>query len=248
LRDHSPNPRRNRNAFYLFALVLIFAARPLSAEVIRASTEVGGVKVYYVVVLPNGFNPGKTYPAVLAFPGGRQTFAELEGTLRGNWQQEAERRGYIVVIPTAPGGMLLYRGGEKIFPAFLTKILGDYKILESKFHIAGVSNGGISAFHIAAAYPNYFWSITGLPGYLPEATEARIHSISNMCVNMFVGELDSRWVTRVQEQAAQLRQQGLTVQFSIEKDQGHVMGTLEGAGAGRLFDQFEQARRQPCVK
>ena len=69
-----------------------------------------------------------------------------------------------------------------------------------------------------------------------------------MCINMFVGELDTRWAMSMQEQAEQFSQQGLTVRISVEKEQGHVMGTLEGPGAGRLFDQFEQARRQPCNK
>lgn len=230
------------------ALVLTFGARPLRGEIVRASASFNGVKVYYVVVLPNQYDPAKAYPGVLAFPGGRQQIGEVEGTLRGNWQTEAERRGYIVVIPAAPNGMLFFRGGDKIFPAFLTKLLEDYKILSNKFHIAGVSNGGLSAFHIAASYPEYFWSITGLPGLLPDPTEARVHAIAKMCINMFVGELDTNWMVKVREQAEQLRQQGLTVQFSIEPDQGHVMGTLEGPGASRLFDQFEQARRQPCAK
>jgi hypothetical protein len=32
------------------------------------------------------------------------------------------------------------------------------------------------------------------------------------------------------------------VRFTIEKDQPHVMNTLQGFGAARLFDQFEEAR------
>jgi poly(3-hydroxybutyrate) depolymerase len=237
-----------RTAMLALAVVLTLGARPLSSEVVRSTANIRGLKVYYVVVLPNGYDPGKSYPAVLAFPGGRQTIGTVEGTLRGNWQQEAERRGYIVVIPAAPNGLLFFRGGEKIFPAFLTKLLGDYKILDNKFHIAGVSNGGISAFLIATSYPEYFWSVTGLPGFLPDPTETRVHAIAKMCINMFVGELDTRWAVSMQEQAEQFGRQGLTVRISVEKDQGHVMGTLEGSGAGRLFDQFEQARRQPCNK
>jgi len=32
------------------------------------------------------------------------------------------------------------------------------------------------------------------------------------------------------------------VRTSIEKDQPHLIGTLAGDGASRLFDQFDQAR------
>ena len=243
------NLRRSSWTALLFITVaLACAARPLSAEVLRKNANIAGMSVYYVVVLPNGYDPAKTYPAVLAFPGGAQNMSTVEGTLQGNWRVEAERRGYIVVIPAAPQGMVFFRGGEKIFPEFLTKLLGDYKILDNKFHIAGVSNGGISAFHIAATYPEYFWSITGLPGLLPDPTDERVHAISKMCINMYVGELDENWNSRVKEQVAALRQQGLNVQFSEEENQGHVMRTLEGPGSIRLFNQLEEARRHPCGK
>src|SRR4029079_1703877 len=107
-----------------------------------------------------GYDPGKAYPAILAFPGGPQTLDTVQGTVERHWHQEAERRGYIVVVPAAPNDRLYFQGGERIFPEFLTRILGDYKIQGNKLHIAGVSNGGISAFHIAAMYPEYFLSVT----------------------------------------------------------------------------------------
>ena len=78
-----------------------------------------------------------------------------------------------MILPAAPDGVLFFEGGEKIFPEFITKLLADYKIQDNKFHSAGMSNGGISAFHVAASHPQYFVSITGFPGYLPEANAAR---------------------------------------------------------------------------
>ena len=53
-----------------------------------------------------------------------------------------------------------------VFPAFLDKLLADYKIRGGKFHIAGISNGGKSSFHIAASYPQVFLVGDGIPGYL----------------------------------------------------------------------------------
>ena len=50
-----------------------------------------------------------------------------------------------------------------------------------------MSNGGISAFTIAAAYPQYFWSVTSFPAFLPEASAARALTLAKMCVNMYVG-------------------------------------------------------------
>ena len=223
------------------AAVLLIAAA-CAAEVLDKTASIAGTAVQYKVVLPNGYDPAKTYPAVLAFPGGPQTMEMVDATLERNWRSQAERLGYIVIIPAAPNGQLFFEGGAKVFPEFLVKLLADYKILDNKFHMAGVSNGGLSAFHIAASYPQYFWSVTGLPGFLLDPTPARVHALAKMCINMYAGELDTDWLDSEREQSAKLRAQGLTVEFNEEKGEGHVMGTLDGNGAARLFKQFEQAR------
>ena len=64
-----------------------------------------------------------------------------------------------------------------------------------------------------------------------------------MCLNMHVGELDGDWLDTMQKQAAIFRAKGMKVRFTIEKGQGHVMTSLEGAGAARLFDQFDEAAK-----
>ena len=167
----------------------------------------------------------------------------VENMIRRQFQEQAEKRGYIVVSPAASGGQLYFMGGEKIFPAFLIKVLADYKIQDNKFHMAGRSNGGISAFHVASMYPQYFASLTGFPGYLPDATPARLKAISTMCIYMHVGELDSGWRSEMKEQSDLFRKSGMKVQFTVEKDQEHSIETLAGAGSARLFDHFEEARR-----
>ena len=193
----------------------------------------------YKVVLPKEYGAQKAYPAVLAFPPGSQTMDMVFTTLNRNWAPEAQRRGYIVVIPAAPSGRLFFEEGGRVFPAFLDKLLADYKIRDRKFHVAGMSNGGISAFHIAALYPQYFWSVTGFPGYLDDTTPAHVNAIGKMCINMHVGELDSGWLEEMQKQAADFRAKGMKVQITVEKGQSHVIGTLAGEGAGRLFDEIE---------
>ena len=178
----------------------------------------------------------KPYPAVLAFPPGSQGADMVMTTLVRNWAPEAVGRGYIVFVPAAPDGQLFFEEGASVFPEFLDKMLIEYKIRDNKFHIAGMSNGGISAFYIAASYPKYFLSVTGFPGYLPDATPARIDALAKVCINMHVGEFDSGWLQRTKDQAAQFRARGFHVRFAIEKGESHVLGTLQGSGAARLFD------------
>jgi len=241
----------NRRLFVWGALLMVAsmsAAWPASANVLTKTDTLSGVKLQYKVVLPNNYDASKPYPTVIAFPGGEQSMDTVDGTLEGNWKDQAEMRGYIVIIPAAPHDRLFFEGGEQVFPEFFTKILSDYNVLDKKFHIAGVSNGGISAFHIAAMYPQYFWSVTGLPGFLPQATPQRVKALSSLCVNMYAGELDPDWAQEEAAQAEGFRKAGMKVEIAVEKGQGHVMRTLTGAGAARLFDQFEEARKGGCSK
>ena len=218
------------------------------ADVLDKTATLNGTELHYKVVLPKNYDPAKAYPAILAFPGGGQEMAMVDGMIRANWREQAEQRGYIVIEPAAPGGQLFFDGGDRVFPAFFTKLLGDYKILDNKFHAAGISNGGLSAFRVAANYPQYFWSVTGFPGFLDDGSPQQMAALGKMCIHMYAGELDSGWPDEERQQAAKYRASGYNVTFSLEKGQGHVMQTLAGAGAARLFDQFDAARQGHCAK
>lgn len=219
-----------------------------SAAVLEKSATIGGTTVHYKVVLPPGFDPARTYPAVLAFPPGGQDMELVDATLNGNYRTEAEKRGYIVVEPAAPNGVLFFEGSEKIFPAFITRILSDYRIADGKFNVAGNSNGGLSAFLIASRYPQFFVSVTGFPGFLDDANAQQINALGKLCVHMFAGALDSGWPEEMRDQAGKFRAAGFNVTFALEAGQPHVIRTLTGAGAARLFDQFDAARQGHCAK
>ena len=226
------------------AIHLLVTTPLLQAEVLDKSKKVGAKTVQYKVVLPNGYDAAKAYPAILAFGGGPQTMNTVEGILTRNFRAEAEKRGYIVIAPAAPGGDLFFEDGARIFPDFLKAILADYKIEDGKFHIAGPSNGGIAAFHVAAANPQYFLSVTAFPGYMWQPSTAKLQAISNMCVFMYVGELDEyMWHGEMKQEAEYLTSKGTVARYSVEKGQPHRLDTLAGANAARLFDGFEEAKR-----
>lgn len=224
--------------------VATIAMQPAHAELLEKTKKVGGATVRYKVVLPNGYDPAKTYPAILAFGGGPQTMDTVENVLNRNLRAEAEKRGYIVIAPAAPDDQLFFEDGARIFPEFLKMMLADYKIQGNKFHIAGPSNGGIAAFHVAALNPQYFLSVTAFPGYMWEPSDAKLEAISKMCVFMYVGENDPyRWHAEMKREADWLRAKGDVARYTVEKGQPHRMETLAGANAGRLFDGFEEARK-----
>ena len=220
------------------------ATQSVPAKVLEKTKKVGATTVQYKVVLPNGYDPAKTYPAILAFGGGPQTMDTVERVLDRNFRAEAEKRGYLVVAPAAPDDQLFFEDGARIFPEFLHMILADYRVLENKFHIAGPSNGGIAAFHVAALYPQYFLSVTAFPGYMWEPSPAKLQAISKMCVFMYVGENDPyMWHSEMKKEAEFLRSKGTVARYTVEKGQPHRMETLAGANAGRLFDGFEETKK-----
>src|SRR5260370_40019266 len=177
------------------ASVGILPIQPLKAEVLEKMNKVSGMTVHYKVVLPSGYDPARAYPAILAMGGGPQTMNTVDNILNRNFRAEAEKRGYIVIAPAAPDGELFFDEGDRIFPDFLQMILADYKIQDSKFHIAGPSNGGIAALHVAAANPQYFLSVTAFPGYIWRPSAAKLQAISKMWGFLAVVEVDPYMLT-----------------------------------------------------
>jgi poly(3-hydroxybutyrate) depolymerase len=237
------NAKRMLSAAAMAAIVAV-QIQPVRAEVLEKTMSAGGTIVHYKIVLPNGFDPAKSYPGILAMGGGPQTMNTVDGILARNFRADAEKRGYIVVAPAAPDGDLFFEEGDRIFPEFLKNIMADYKIQDNKFHIAGVSNGGIAALHVAAANPQYFLTVTAFPGYMWEPTIEKLQAISKMCVFMYVGEFDPyMWHNEMKAEAEYLRSKGTLARYTVEKGQPHRLDTLAGDSAARLFDGFEEAKK-----
>jgi poly(3-hydroxybutyrate) depolymerase len=215
-----------------------------AADVTERVMRVAGTSVHYKLVLPDGYDAAQEYPAVLVMGGGPQTMDTVDRTLERNFRAEAERRGYIVVAPAAPDGQLFFQGGERIFPEFLDTILANHKIAGRKFHVAGPSNGGIAAMHVAAQHPRYFLSATAFPGYLWQPTEDKLRGMSKLCVYLYVGETDEyEWHGEMRREAEFLTAEGAVARYTLEQGQGHRLESLAGANAARLFEGFEEARR-----
>jgi predicted peptidase len=213
-----------------------------SASTILKSGTFGGSKIEYKVVLPDGFDPARAYPVILAFGGGTQDMRMVDIGLKAYWTPEAERRGYIVVSPAVPDEQLFFESSDRIFPEFLEMILRDYKVLGGRMHISGSSSGGVAAFHVASLYPKYFWSVTVFPGYLNDTTEPVLDSLKSLCIYMYVGDKDKDWNRAMTQQANMFKQRGYAVQFVAEEDQGHNLD-LGPDGMAQLFDDFDKAAK-----
>jgi poly(3-hydroxybutyrate) depolymerase len=235
--------RRTSVALLLTMLCSVLGSRAAAAAMIEKNGTFGGLKITYKVVLPDGFDPARAYPLILVFTGGPQTLEMAGATLETDWRAEGERRGYILISPGSPDGALFFEGGDRIFPEFLEQILRDYKVKDAILHIAGHSNGGLSAFHIAGLYPKYFSTVTGYPGALNGDDMERAPALKSMCLFMHVGDKDAEWMAGMQREAATLSQQGFKIRLTVEKNQVHRLKAQEINLSRRLYDEIETCKK-----
>lgn len=222
-------------------LPLLFCANLCASTILKSGTF-GGSRVEYKVVLPDGFDPARVYPVILAFGGGTEDMRMVDLSLKAYWASEAEKRGYIVVSPAVPGDQLFFESSDRIFPEFLDMILRDYKVLGGRLHVGGPSNGGVAAFHVASLYPNYFWSVTVFPGYLNDTTEPMVDALKSLCIYMYAGDRDRDWNRAMTQQAEMFRKRNYAVQFLRQADQGHSLD-LGADGIAQLFDDLDRATK-----
>jgi len=226
----------------LLAGTLAFIAGPATAEILSKSGEFARTTVEYKVLLPPGYDTAKSYPVVLVFTGGAQGIQAAEGTIRADWQAEAEQRGYVVISPAAPDGELFFQEGDRVFPAFLDMIRKDYRPA-GKIHIAGHSNGGLSAFHIAAKYPQYFSTVTGYPGLYQDNPEADYPAtLKGLCLYMHAGDMDPEWRNAMAQEAKAMTAEGFRIKFTVEPNSTHRLKAADLDLSRRLFDEIESCR------
>lgn len=196
-------------------------------------------RLRYALSLPNDFDPARTYPVLLAFPPGPQTEPMVDAGFGRYWGPQASRRGWIVVSPAAPGGQILHRGGDALIPALLDQIASEFQIEGGKFHIAGWSNGGRTAFHVALRHPALVQSLVVLPGGPPtEADIDRLGSLDGIPVRMFAGGRDTEWVRRMQDTEERLSALGISVETTVLPGEGHVPPSLDGEPIMRLLESL----------
>lgn len=202
-----------------------------------------GTMLNYSIVLPPNYQSGTPYPTLLALPPGSQTQSMVNAGLDSYWQAGALANGWVVISPVAPNGQLFFQGAETSIPIFLDAIATRYPFEGDKVHLAGVSNGGISAFRIAGLYPERIHSLIALPGY-PQTAEdqANLAAFTSLPIALFVGANDSDWIDPMRETTTQLTRLGATVSLEIVPDEGHFIRSL--IGGEDLFGLLEEFRGQ----
>lgn len=199
-----------------------------------------GGRLRFALVLPRDFDPERTYPALLALPPGGQDERMVEAGLGRYWGRQAAERGWLVASPVAPEGVMFFLGSERYVPELLAHLRANYKIEGGRFHLAGNSNGGRSAFRIALENPDDFLSLVGLPGFPPDDSDfERLDRLAGKPVRLFVGGRDKGWIEAMERTRDVLDGLGTDVTLTVLPGEGHVPPSLDG---GRFMDELTAVR------
>jgi acetyl esterase/lipase len=207
----------------------------------RVQLRVDGTAIAVTIVLPDAYRQGRRAPVLLALPPGGQGREEVDGLLDKYWAPEAQRRGWVVVSPEAPTtGLYISGASARLLPHLLDVLIRWYPPEGGAVHLAGVSNGGLSAFRLALDHPDRIRSLLTAPGYPPEAAdESKVGALAGIPVLLVVGGEDTGWRDAMEQTTADLRTAGGRVRLIVSPGESHIM---EKVSASTLWDFLDRAR------
>jgi poly(3-hydroxybutyrate) depolymerase len=219
----------SRNLISFLALFLL--ANATQAQHTYHELELAdGSSLRYALILPQDFDPEQTYPGLLALPPGPQDERMVEAGFSRYWGRQAAEHEWLVVSPVAPQGVMFFRGSERHILPLLAHIRANYKIEGGRFHLAGNSNGGRSAFRIALDNPQEFVSLLALPGFPPEDEDfVHLERLAGKPVRLFVGGEDRSWIEPMQRTRDILAKMGHDATLTVLPGEGHVPPSLDGS-------------------
>jgi pimeloyl-ACP methyl ester carboxylesterase len=207
----------------------------------RSFTSAHGTTIDYVLLVPPGRVVGQPGKVLFTFPPGGQDLDLTTLIVEDRWRDEALARDWVVASPAAPKTGLFYSPkSAALVPELLDKVAADYPPEGGRFDLAGVSNGGLSAFAAALSYPDRFRSLVVFPGYSQDGgDDPNLSKLRDIGTAMFVGGDDSGWRTASEQTEQTLKALGYTVELHVVPGEGHIIESLTGAD---LFDAMERVR------
>jgi len=207
---------------------------------LRSATMSDGTQIEYGLILPEGFDPNNEYPVLLALPPGGQSIDLAVSVAQATYLPEALAREWVIIAPAAPNGMLFFQGSERYIGELLDS-LSWIRSEDVRYHLAGISNGGRSAFAVAQLDPDRYTSMVVFPGYpeSPSSTTA-LANLTRLPISMFVGGSDPAWIEPMTVTRDTLHSMGGSVSLVILEGEGHIMTSLSDGVT--VFDFLDSTR------
>jgi pimeloyl-ACP methyl ester carboxylesterase len=205
------------------------------------AVDIGDTTIDYVTAVPDDFAVGSSAPVLLAFPPGGQDLGLARRLVESTYAAEAARLGWVVLSPAAPDGVTFFNGSEDVLPGLVDWLRSWVEPEGGAPHVAGVSNGGISAFRYAAGNPDEVRSIVTFPGFARSEDDVDgLAQLVDVPIRMFVGETDSSWVNAGENTLAAAQAAGIDSELTVFPGEGHIMtSTADGV---LIFEQLESFR------
>jgi pimeloyl-ACP methyl ester carboxylesterase len=232
---------RLRHRVIAAAAALLVQLEPAAAASERAVLA-DGTAIDYLVALPAGYDPARSYPMILAFPGGRQTADDATRLLDRFFAFAGPDRGVVTVVPIAPGvsRKFYFDFGEPTIdeiPEFVRLMRQRYAVAGDTIHLAGHSNGAVSAFRAAIRFPELFASMTALAGSPVEPEDwDRLDRLRGLRITLVVGRNDPEWADRVIGAKQVLDGLGIPARLEVLRLNGHLLSDLSFEKSGRVMD------------
>jgi pimeloyl-ACP methyl ester carboxylesterase len=203
--------------------------------------RVDGQVVAVTIVLPKDYRPGQSTPVLLALPPGYQQQQEVDALLDRYWAPDAIRRGWVVLSPESPASGYFTHGAAALALVHLMDTLTRWYPPEGGgVHVAGVSNGGLSAWRFALDHPDRVLSLLAAPGYPgARADPAHVGRLAGIPVLLIVGGDDTVWRRAMERTRKDLLAAGGHVRLIVSPGEPHIM---EKVSATTLWDFLDAAR------
>jgi pimeloyl-ACP methyl ester carboxylesterase len=225
-------------------LLITLPQHTTHAAELRTLTN-NGRELDYLIAFPNNFDASAPHPVLIALPPGDQSREKAQSALDRYWEAEGTARGWVIVTPIAPKGKSFHTGLERSIPFLIDEVARAVVIEGGRPHLAGVSNGGKSAFRVATEYPNRFASLTVLPGFPPDdRATLGLRSLNQLPagVAMYVGEQDPTWLAPMRTVKQRLDAYGIPTTFEVWPASEHIVN-IKGI---ELFDRLDAKRTRPA--
>ena len=201
----------------------------------------------YSVVVPQGYDPSRQWPLILALAGGRGDGAKYAPF----WSRTLKGKDYIVVCPV--GRDPWWHTSYLIALAALKDACERYHVDRNRVYLTGMSNGGNGTWFMAIRYPDLFAAAAPMAG-CPQTAKGRVDypyllNLLNVPVYACHGAADETISIRFDRKAAELlKAQGYDCHLEEIPDGGH--GSPQQR-VPQIVEWFASKQRDPnpsCIR
>ncbi|MEZ6057503.1 MAG: alpha/beta hydrolase-fold protein [Planctomycetaceae bacterium] len=216
-------------------------------EVIVPTQQPEETAVRYQVLLPPGYHPGRTYPAIMVM---RAEGKSLEQTLSlwggsNPFSGVGQRNGYIVITPDyadeRQGTYLYDRNTQRVVLETLFDARRRFAIDSDRVFIAGNGMGGDAAIDIALSHPDLWAGAIPVSARIDKAAHVGVSNAPGLPFYFVNGERDRDLVSHNESDIAKMMRSGQDVLYCEYVDRGFESYSEE---LPRIFDWMSLQRRQ----